>query len=57
MTISELILELQRLPDQSAQALITAADFGTGSDKSEPLDDIRLDEDGSVCLGSTFMMC
>ncbi len=57
MTISDLILELQRLPDQSAQALITAADFGAGSNNSEPLDDIRIDTDGNVCLGSTFMMC
>ena len=57
MTISELILHLQSLPDQSAQVLITSADFSTASNQSEPLDDIRTDDDGCICLGSTFMMC
>jgi len=57
MTISELILHLQSLPDQSAQVLITSADFGTASNQSEPLDDIRTDDDGCICLGSTSMMC
>lgn len=57
MTIAELIFELEKSTDKTRPVYITAADFGSGANESEALDDIRSDTTGALYLGSTSLMC